>query len=38
MMELVKVNRATLDLDEVRDYFRLFDSESILDDILKSTD
>jgi len=38
MMELVKVNRATLDLDEVRGYFRLFDSESILDDILKSSD
>ena len=38
MMELVKVNRATLDLDEVRGYFRLFDSESLLDDILKSAD
>ncbi|HEX7914721.1 nucleotidyltransferase domain-containing protein [Rudaea sp.] len=38
MMELVKVNRATMNLDEVRGYFRLFDNESILDDILKSTD
>lgn len=38
MMELLKVNRATLNLDEVRGYFRLFDSESLLDDMLKSTD
>ena len=36
MIELIKLNRQHLNFDEVRDYFRLFDSESILDDILAS--
>lgn len=36
MIELIKLNRRRLNLDEVRGYFRLFDSESILDDILAS--
>jgi len=36
MVELIKVNRASLNIEEVRTYFKLFDSESILDDILNS--
>lgn len=34
MIELFKINRGRLDLDEVRTYFRLFDHEALLDDIL----
>lgn len=36
IIELFKINRGRLDLDEIRSYFRLFDKESLLDDILKS--
>lgn len=32
---LVRENRAALNLEELGDYFRLFDRESLLDDILK---
>lgn len=31
---LLRVNRATLNMDEVRDYFRLFERETLLEDIL----
>jgi len=32
---LLRANRAALDLGEVRDYFRLFDRESLLDELLE---
>jgi hypothetical protein len=32
---LLRVNRATLDMNEVRGYFRLFDRESLLDEFLR---
>lgn len=32
---LVRANRGTLDMNEVRDYFRLFERESLLDEILR---
>lgn len=35
MIELIKARRDHLNLDEVRSYFRLFDKERVLDDILK---
>lgn len=31
---LLRANRATLDMDEVRSYFRLFEREALLDEIL----
>ena len=31
---LLRANQASLDMDEVRSYFRLFDREALLDDIL----
>lgn len=34
---LLRANRATLDLDEVREYFRLFDREATLEDLLNET-
>lgn len=37
MIELVKTRREDLDFDEVRSYFRLFDKEHLLDEILKAT-
>jgi predicted nucleotidyltransferase len=36
MMELIKINRDRLDLDEIRSYFRLFERENLLDDILRA--
>jgi predicted nucleotidyltransferase len=38
IIQLLKINRGNLNLDEVRSYFRLFDSESVLDDILRALD
>lgn len=38
MIELLKVQRGRLNLDEVRAYFRLFDRETLLDDILRAID
>lgn len=32
---LLRANRTTLNLEEVREYFRLFDRESVLDEILQ---
>lgn len=32
---LLRVNRATLDIAEVRSYFRLFDREALLDELLR---
>jgi hypothetical protein len=34
---LLRANRETLNLSEVREYFRLFDRESLLDDLLNET-
>jgi len=36
IIQLVKINSDKLNLDEVRSYFRLFDQESVLDDILRA--
>jgi predicted nucleotidyltransferase len=36
MIELMKINRDHLDLDEIRSYFRLFEREALLDDILRA--
>lgn len=36
MIQLLKINRDGLNLDEVRAYFRLFDRETLLDDILRA--
>jgi len=38
IIQLLKINRGNLNLDEVRAYFRLFDKESVLDDILRAID
>jgi predicted nucleotidyltransferase len=32
---LLRANRTTLDIDELREYFRLFDREPLLDDLLR---
>lgn len=32
---LLRANRGTVEIDEVREYFRLFDRESLLDDLLR---
>ena len=32
---LLRANRATLDMDEVREYFRLFDRQPLLDELLR---
>jgi predicted nucleotidyltransferase len=32
---LLRANRTTLDMNEVREYFRLFDREAMLDDLLR---
>ena len=32
---LLRANHASLDIDEVRSYFRLFDRESLLDELLR---
>ena len=37
IVQLVRLHRDRLNLDELRRYFRLFDRESVLDDILRST-
>jgi predicted nucleotidyltransferase len=37
IMDLVRLHRERLNLDEVRAYFRLFGRENILDDILEAT-
>jgi predicted nucleotidyltransferase len=34
---LLRANRATLDMDQIRGYFRLFERESLLDDLLRET-
>jgi predicted nucleotidyltransferase len=34
---LVRANRSTLDIEELRGYFRLFERESLLDEILRET-
>lgn len=34
---LLRANRGTLDMDEVREYFALFDREDMLDDLLRET-
>lgn len=36
MVELFRINQQTLNMDEVRSYFRLFDRERLLDDILRA--
>jgi hypothetical protein len=36
MIELFRINGAALNMDEVRSYFRLFDRERLLDDILRA--
>jgi predicted nucleotidyltransferase len=36
MVELFRINRQTLNMDEVRSYFRLFGRERLLDDILRA--
>jgi hypothetical protein len=36
MVELFRVHQQTLNMDEVRSYFRLFDREKLLDDILRA--
>lgn len=36
--DLFCANRTTLDIAEVRDYFRLFGRESLLDDLLRQID
>lgn len=38
LVELFKVHRDRMDLDEVRTYFRLFNRERLLDDLLRATD
>lgn len=38
IIQLLKINRTRLNLDEVRTYFRLFDREALFDDILRSLD
>lgn len=35
---LLRAHRATLDMTEVREYFRLFDREALLDELLQQTD
>ncbi len=35
---LLRANRATLDIEQVRGYFRLFERESLLDELLDETD
>ena len=35
---LLRVNRAALDMAEVREYFRLFERESLLDELLRNID
>lgn len=37
MIELVRLHRMDMNLEEVRSYFRLFDRERVLDDILRAT-
>jgi hypothetical protein len=32
---VLRANRTTLDMKEVREYFRLFDREAMLDDLLR---
>ncbi|HTW39064.1 MAG TPA: hypothetical protein VMD49_10890 [Steroidobacteraceae bacterium] len=34
---LLRVNRATLDMTEIREYFHLFDKDSLLDELLRET-
>ena len=34
---LLRANRAALDMDELREYFRLFDREALLDELLLET-
>lgn len=34
---LLRANRATLDMEELRSYFRLFEREALLDEILRET-
>ncbi len=34
MRALVHANRAELDMDELRGYFRLFDREALLDELM----
>ena len=36
MIELFRINEESLNMDEVRSYFRLFDREKLLDDILRA--
>ena len=38
LVELFKVHRKRMDLDEIRTYFRLFDRERLLDDLLRAID
>ena len=32
---LLRANRATLDMEELREYFQLFDREALLDELLR---
>lgn len=34
---LLRANRATLDIERIREYFRLFEPESLLDELLRET-
>jgi len=36
IIQLLKINRDDVNLEEVREYFRLFDKESVLDDVLRA--
>ena len=35
--QLIRANRATLNLEQVRGYFQLFDREALLDELLTAT-
>jgi hypothetical protein len=35
--ELLRANRATLDIEQVRGYFHLFEREKLLDELLEET-
>lgn len=37
MIDLIRLNRDRLNVDELRIYFRLFDHEALLDDLLGAT-
>jgi hypothetical protein len=36
IIELMRIHRGSLDLEETRSYFKLFDREKVLDEILRA--